>query len=100
MDLLFSLLNTQSWDFWSWCTWVAYYRILIPSLACFFWLWGVALEGSKQMLPIEDADTSSESKELAGCLNGNGGPTPAVGKDQKDNQKTECTSRVQFRSVT
>ncbi|MFS7965654.1 hypothetical protein Hanom_Chr09g00764741 [Helianthus anomalus] len=40
MDLLFSLLNTQSWDFWSWCTWVAYYRILIPSLACFFWLWG------------------------------------------------------------
>ncbi|XP_076923335.1 mechanosensitive ion channel protein 2, chloroplastic-like [Bidens hawaiensis] len=48
---------------------------------------GVALEGSKRMLPIEDAmgpATSPESKELASCLNGNGGPTTGSGKDQKD----------------
>ncbi|KAK9063153.1 hypothetical protein SSX86_017023 [Deinandra increscens subsp. villosa] len=54
---------------------------------------GVALEGSKRMLPIEDDEmgpttspTQSESKELASCLNGNGGPTTGIGKDQKDEQ--------------
>ncbi|KAI3718030.1 hypothetical protein L1987_70016 [Smallanthus sonchifolius] len=53
---------------------------------------GVALEGSKRMLPIEDemgiatSPSVSDSKELASCLNGNSGPTTAVGKDQKDDQ--------------
>ncbi|KAI3685960.1 hypothetical protein L1987_79629 [Smallanthus sonchifolius] len=53
---------------------------------------GVALEGSKRMLPIEDEmeptspPTLSESKELASCLNGSGGPTTTIGKDQKDDQ--------------
>lgn len=53
---------------------------------------GVALEGSKRMLPIEDeiepttSPNLSESKELASCLNGNGGPTSAIAKDQKDDQ--------------
>ncbi|KAJ9567789.1 hypothetical protein OSB04_003755 [Centaurea solstitialis] len=54
---------------------------------------GVALEGSKRMLPIEDemgptsTPSLSESKEMAGCLNGSGGPpTTASGKDQKDDQ--------------
>lgn len=51
---------------------------------------GVALEGSKRMLPIEDemeptpSHTVPESKEMASCLNGGGAPTTVVGKDQKD----------------
>ncbi|XP_024976873.1 mechanosensitive ion channel protein 2, chloroplastic-like isoform X1 [Cynara cardunculus var. scolymus] len=53
---------------------------------------GVALEGSKRMLPIEDemgptsSPTPSEAKEMASCLNGSGGPTATSGKDQKDDQ--------------
>ncbi|CAK9163617.1 unnamed protein product [Ilex paraguariensis] len=51
---------------------------------------GVALEGSKRTLPIEEEMTPSpspsltfaESKELAACRNGNGSP----GKDKKDDQ--------------
>ncbi|KAL7596626.1 hypothetical protein Lser_V15G31021 [Lactuca serriola] len=56
---------------------------------------GVALEGSKRMLPIEEdemgpptpspssssSSSSSESKELASCLNGGGAPPS---KDQKN----------------
>lgn len=38
---------------------------------------GVALEGSKRTLPIEEKDIASESKELA---------TSSVSKDNKDNQ--------------
>ena len=52
---------------------------------------GVALEGSKRMLPIEDDEmghtsspTVSDSKEMAGCLNGNGGSTTSKNKDKKD----------------
>ncbi|KAA8538180.1 hypothetical protein F0562_027788 [Nyssa sinensis] len=49
---------------------------------------GVALEGSKRTLPIEEemsrSPTHAESKELTACRNGNG-PTP-TGKDKKDDQ--------------
>lgn len=49
---------------------------------------GVALEGSKRVLPIEEemppSPTTSESKELAACRNGNG-PTTNV-KDKMDDQ--------------
>lgn len=51
---------------------------------------GVALEGSKRMLPIEDEmgppASSLEPKEMASCLNASGGPTTTSGKDQKDDQ--------------
>ncbi|KAI3672534.1 hypothetical protein L6452_38624 [Arctium lappa] len=53
---------------------------------------GVALEGSKRMLPIEDemgpatSPILSEPKEMASCLNGSGGPTTTSCKDQKDDQ--------------
>ncbi|XP_044511110.1 mechanosensitive ion channel protein 3, chloroplastic isoform X2 [Mangifera indica] len=49
---------------------------------------GVALEGSKRTLPIEDeteaASLSAESKEMTASRNGSG--SPAVGKDKKDGQ--------------
>ncbi|PWA73767.1 MSCS-like 3 [Artemisia annua] len=54
---------------------------------------GVALEGSKRMLPIEDDEmgpisspTGPESKEMASCLNGSGGSTTSNNKDQKDDK--------------
>ncbi|KAF6160605.1 hypothetical protein GIB67_019545 [Kingdonia uniflora] len=52
---------------------------------------GVALDGSKRTLPIEEKDmlttpppTSGETKELATCRNGNG--LSSVGKDTKESQ--------------
>ncbi|KAK9271097.1 hypothetical protein L1049_026686 [Liquidambar formosana] len=49
---------------------------------------GVALEGSKRTLPIEEEMIPSpspvESKELAACRNGSG--SPPIGKDMKDGQ--------------
>ncbi|KAF9608668.1 hypothetical protein IFM89_010452 [Coptis chinensis] len=49
---------------------------------------GVALEGSKRTLPIEDemttSPTSAKEKELAACRNGNG--SLSTGKDAKDGQ--------------
>ncbi|KAF8406092.1 hypothetical protein HHK36_008172 [Tetracentron sinense] len=48
---------------------------------------GVALEGSKRTLPIEeemDPPIPAEAKELAGRLNGHG--SPSTGKDQKETQ--------------
>lgn len=52
---------------------------------------GVALDGSKRILPIEEEMTASpipaESKELAASRNGNGnGFPPSGGKDKKDGQ--------------
>ncbi|KAK3030751.1 hypothetical protein RJ639_036555, partial [Escallonia herrerae] len=53
---------------------------------------GVALDGSKRMLPIDEETTSSptltESKELAACRNGNGNGngSPPAGKDTNDDQ--------------
>nr|GEW07215.1 mechanosensitive ion channel protein 2, chloroplastic-like [Tanacetum cinerariifolium] len=55
---------------------------------------GVALEGSKRMLPIEDNEMGSvssptvteSSKEMASCLNGSGGSTTSNNKDQKDDK--------------
>ncbi|XP_019182337.1 PREDICTED: mechanosensitive ion channel protein 3, chloroplastic-like [Ipomoea nil] len=56
-------------------------------------LLGVALEGSKRTLPIEEEMTPSpspspaaaaESKELAACRNGNSATTTTGGKDKKD----------------
>ncbi|KAF8411367.1 hypothetical protein HHK36_003916 [Tetracentron sinense] len=48
---------------------------------------GVALEGSRRTLPIEEgmapSPTPAEGKELATCRNGNGSP---AGKDKKDSQ--------------
>ncbi|KAK3009064.1 hypothetical protein RJ639_014384 [Escallonia herrerae] len=50
---------------------------------------GVALEGSKRTLPIEEemvtSTTPAEQKELATCRSGSGSP-PAAEKDKKDGQ--------------
>ncbi|GJV91720.1 mechanosensitive ion channel protein 2, chloroplastic-like protein [Tanacetum coccineum] len=53
---------------------------------------GVALEGSKRMLPIEDDEmgpisspTGPESKEMT-CVNGSGGSTTSNNKDQKEDK--------------
>ncbi|XP_058069325.1 mechanosensitive ion channel protein 2, chloroplastic-like isoform X2 [Magnolia sinica] len=51
---------------------------------------GVALEGSKRTLPIEEGMgptlNPAEAKELATCRNGNGSSSATAGKDKKDNQ--------------
>ncbi|XP_048226695.1 mechanosensitive ion channel protein 2, chloroplastic isoform X2 [Ricinus communis] len=58
---------------------------------------GVALEGSKRTLPIEDemdpSPFSSESKELAASRNGGGSLT--AGKDKKDSQMPTVPSASQ-----
>ncbi|XP_050251184.1 mechanosensitive ion channel protein 3, chloroplastic-like isoform X1 [Quercus robur] len=58
---------------------------------------GVALEGSKRTLPIEEKVASSpllaESKELTACRNGS--ESPLVSKDKKDRQSTAFPSGSQ-----